>query len=76
MFRRILPIAIRTFPNIIKVGVFSFSFMMLNYHTKLNDSIKCISLPLFEHNIFKEVLPKIIRIEHNGEIVGYAYCFG
>lgn len=30
---------------------------------------------MFKRNVFQEVLPQIIRIENNGEIVGYAYTF-
>lgn len=76
MFRRALPFLRRSIPTLSKVTTFTLAFLFLKHQTEAFQPTKCLHLPSFPHsNIFTEVLPKIIRIEDNGEIVGYAYCF-
>lgn len=76
MFKRILPIATRNLPLVFKISAFTISLMALKNYTDLMRPINCMNFPTFSHrNVFAEVLPNIIRVEHHGEIVGYAYCF-
>lgn len=79
MFRTLTPLFLRTLPLTLKSASLALTFLYLN-STYRQTSISCLTLPGFSHpatpgSIFAEIMPKIIRIENGGEIVGYAYCY-
>ena len=81
MLRSMLPMARRTLPTIGKVTALTFALFALQNKQMLGGlpfylpGAKCFHISFVPSNAIGEVLSRVIRVELNGEFVGYAYCF-
>ena len=75
MIRSLLPIARRCLPKMTKVIAFSFTYYQIQKMTKFSSPINCFHASFQPTNKMGEVLKNVIRVEYNGEFVGYAFCF-
>ena len=79
MFRTLLPLARRTLPTVAKVTAVTFAMFLLQKKQLLGSlpiftsSTKCFHISFVPNNAIGEVLSRVIRVELNGEFVGYAY---
>ena len=75
MFRSFLPIALRCFPKFGKVVAFGLGCYTINSFSSILKPINCFNISFKPTNKIGEVLSHVIRVENNGEFVGYAFCF-
>lgn len=74
MFKKIIPISARSLPIIFKLTSITLGLWLFKQQPFIRSKqIKCSGLPFRESKVLQEVIPQIIRIEKNGEVVGYAY---
>ena len=81
MLRSLLPVTQRTLPTVCKVAAFTFGLLALQNKQLLGvlpfnlPGARCFHISFIPSNAIGEVLSRVIRVELNGEFVGYAYCF-